>query len=111
MDNNFWNITKALIKERGLTQKEFAESLNISLNTFQGWISKEVLPDVLIAKKIAVKLECSLDYLTGDVEGVKLSSEDAEILKIYHSVPDMYKNVVKSTLNNLAQQFKDFNPS
>ena len=63
----FWSNVKPLIKTCGLTQSKLAETCNIPFGTFQGWIAKSVLPDVVSAFKIAKALNTSVEYLvTGE---------------------------------------------
>lgn len=59
----FWNNVKPLIKQRNKTQESLAAELNIPFGTFQGWIAKSILPDVISAYKIARALGVSVEYL------------------------------------------------
>lgn len=82
----FWNNVKPLIKQRNKTQESLAAELNIPFGTFQGWIAKSILPDVVSAYKIARALGVSVEYLvTGkEADGKK------QLLKEMQSVIDRF---------------------
>jgi DNA-binding transcriptional regulator YiaG len=47
MDNReFWDRAKPLIKATNMTQKQFADYLGISFNTFRNWIQYKRIPDL-----------------------------------------------------------------
>lgn len=77
---NFWNNVKPLIKSNGLTQLKLSELCNIPFGTFQGWIAKSVLPDVISAYKIATELNTTVEFLVTGKE------------------PELNKNIVLSYL-------------
>lgn len=103
MENNFWDRVKALIKEKGLTQAQFAEQNGYAVNTFVGWISKNRSPDLDIAVNIAKQLGTTVEYLvTGEIAG--LSQEDIELLKDFHSASEVFQQ----SILNLLQQVKEY---
>lgn len=59
----FWNNVKPLIKANKTTQAKLAEVCQIPFGTLQGWIAKDVLPDVISAYKISSILNTSVEYL------------------------------------------------
>ena len=59
----FWNRVKKLLKDHKMTQKEFAEYINIPLSTFQGMIHYERLPVLDLALNIAKVLGVTVEYL------------------------------------------------
>lgn len=59
----FWGNVKPLIKKNNKTQEILASELEIPFGTFQGWIAKSILPDVVSAYKIARALGVSVEYL------------------------------------------------
>ena len=67
-NNTFWGRVKPLIKAHKMTQKQFAEHIGISVNTFSGWIRYERIPDTGTAYDIAVVLGVTLNYLLGGRE-------------------------------------------
>jgi len=69
MDNNaFWGRVKPLIKAHKMTQKQFAEHIGISADTFSGWIRYKRIPDTGTAYDMAVVLGVTLNYLLGGRE-------------------------------------------
>ena len=59
----FWKRVKTIIKERNTTEKQTAETLNIPLGTWRGWVTKSIIPSASHCIKIAKHLNVSLDYL------------------------------------------------
>lgn len=65
--NIFLERLKDEISYQGLTQKELAERTEISVNTIRGWFSKDLVPDVFNAVKVAKALNTTVEYLvTGE---------------------------------------------
>lgn len=52
-------------KEKGMTQEELAEGLNVARQTVSKWETGETVPDVESLKKLAVLLEFSIDEALG----------------------------------------------
>ena len=85
--NIFLERLKDEISYQGLTQKELAERTEISVNTIRGWFSKDLVPDVFNAFKIAKALNKSVEYLiTGkdenqaEIELKELKAKLAELI-------------------------------
>lgn len=69
--NIFLERLKDEISYQGLTQKELAERTEISVNTIRGWFSKDLVPDVFNAVKVAKALNTTVEYLvTGEEENI-----------------------------------------
>ena len=66
--NTFWGRAKPLIKAHKMTQKQFAEYMGISINTLEGWIKYDRVPETTMAYSIAVTLGVTLNYLLGGKE-------------------------------------------
>lgn len=60
---SFGKNLKKMRKERGLTQKELANSVGIKRSTVAGYESKDQEPSYEVLKKISKVLKCSIDYL------------------------------------------------
>jgi len=92
----FWIRVKACIKERGLTQKEFATSCRFAHGTFRNWISRNVSLPLLYANRISKRLGVSLDYLINGTEkksALKTNKEMLLMLKDIHEQLDGKKNI------------------
>lgn len=61
--NIFLEHLKDELTYQGLSQKELSEKTGISVNTIRGWFSKDLVPDVFNAFKIAKALNKSVEYL------------------------------------------------
>ena len=59
----FWKRVKFLLKEKGTTQVMAAKICGRSLNTFRGWMSKDIIPPLDNAFELAQYLGVSLEYL------------------------------------------------
>jgi transcriptional regulator with XRE-family HTH domain len=60
---DFWNNVKYYSKERGMSQKELAERLDINPRTFDNWIYRDIHPSFIVLVKIAEILNVSVDTL------------------------------------------------
>ena len=59
----FWKNLKDELEYNMMTQKQLADSIKVSYNTFQSWITKDRLPNAEQAVKIAMALNTSVEYL------------------------------------------------
>ena len=66
--DSFWGRVKPLIKAHKMTHKQFADYMGISMNTFNGWIRYNRIPDTGTAYDMAVVLGVTLNYLLGGKE-------------------------------------------
>lgn len=89
--NIFLERLKDELSYKGFTQKELAEKTGISVNTIRGWFSKDLVPDVFNAVKIAQALGTTVEYL---VTGKQLSFDKDEFEK------NLKKELMK-TLSNV----------
>ncbi len=60
-NENFYKLRK----QKGLTQEELAEKLQVSRQSISKWENGEVIPDIIKVGKIAEILEVSIDSLCG----------------------------------------------
>lgn len=56
---------KMLIKEKGLSVKQFADKVGIADSTISDWIHKKRIPLIIQIPKIAFFFDVSIDYLLG----------------------------------------------
>lgn len=66
------NIIFEKRKEKGLSQEQLANELNIARQTISKWETGETLPDVENLRKLAILLEFSID----EVLGIEVEKED-----------------------------------
>lgn len=56
---------RALRRERGMTQEQLAEAMNVSAAAVSKWENGQSVPDILVLTKLADYFEVSLDALVG----------------------------------------------
>jgi transcriptional regulator with XRE-family HTH domain len=87
----FWDNVEPLREAGNLTQKELSNIIKVPFRTFQGWLSKGILPDVEQAARIAAALGTTVEYL---VTGKDPARPDiAKALKHLEAVQDFLKNL------------------
>ena len=77
--NIFLERLKDELSYQGLTQKELSERTDISINTIRGWFSKDLVPDVFNAVKVAKALNTSVEYLVTGIDDNKATKELTEL--------------------------------
>ena len=65
------NRLKELREKNGITQKAFANSCNIATSTYNQYETGKRQPDLETLKKLAEKLQVTVDYLLGGEEKEK----------------------------------------
>jgi transcriptional regulator with XRE-family HTH domain len=71
----FWDNVEPLRKAKNLTQEELSNNIKVPFRTFQGWLSKGILPDVEQAARIAQALNTSVEYLVSGEDPGKPDTE------------------------------------
>lgn len=74
VSNRFGTILKDFRKQKGLTEKSFAEQLNITEQTYIGIENGFLSPSINLLKKISSICGYDLDYLTGASDTTAVSS-------------------------------------
>jgi transcriptional regulator with XRE-family HTH domain len=77
--NSFWERTIRLIKAHKMTREQFTAYIGVPLRTFEGWIHKNLFPDVQTAADMATALGVSLDYL---VRGTNRKITDKRLIEL-----------------------------
>lgn len=70
-----------LRKERGLTQKDLAERLDVSVDSVRRWEQEKRSPDVGMLNKIARALETTVSYISGETEDATPKPDEIRALK------------------------------
>lgn len=93
----FWENVDKRLKSLNLTHKDFAEAMEISYRTLQGWINKDRYPDVIQAYMMANCLECSVEFLiNGTSNTVNLAPAENQLVEKFRKLD---KNQQESILN------------
>ena len=92
----FWKNVKSELEYKTMTQRQLADSIKVSYNTIQSWITKDRLPDAEQAVKIAHALQTSVEYLVTGTHSKESLSENrhiiSEIKQKINTVIDGYLN-------------------
>lgn len=84
--NIFLERLKDELSYQSLTQKELAEKTGISVNTIRGWFSKDLVPDVFNAVKVAQALDITVEYL---VTGINENQAEKELTELKAKLADL----------------------
>ncbi|MCL2093509.1 MAG: helix-turn-helix domain-containing protein [Treponema sp.] len=75
----FWARARPLIHAQNMSLKDYANYLNIRVNTLYSWIKHKRVPEVTMAYDIAVTLGVTLDYLLGGNETTIVKAREKEL--------------------------------
>lgn len=105
LGTNFWKNTKILLKVNHMTQTELANFLNVGQRTFQDWVYSKRTPDIDASKRIADRLNTTIDFLiTGKEFGNQSFSK--ELIEFVGICKNLEPNYLSMMLN-LAQQLEN----
>ena len=91
MDNEkFGNFIKDLRKEKGLTQKELGEKLNITDKAISKWERGLSFPDITMLNSLASFFEIDVSELLNGEKGIK---EDIDVEALIQETIKNYKNI------------------
>lgn len=82
----FYDTLRNLIDERGLTQKQLAQDLEIPVSTLGGYVQGTSEPDFETLKLFANYFNVSADYLLSLKIGNTQSRLENELLRIFRSL-------------------------
>ena len=82
----FCEVLRALIEERGITQKKLAGDLCIAVSTMGGYVQGTSEPDFDTLKRIAAYFGVSSDYLLGIHTGKSNSHAEDSLLQAFRSM-------------------------
>ena len=80
----FWNRVKIRIKEKAVTQAEAARVCGLPFSKFRNWMSRNMIPPLNYAHRLARYLGVSLEYLIcgqGTDQASKINEEVLGLLK------------------------------
>lgn len=89
----FGDILRELLEENDLSQKEFAEALNISASAVGNYVRNNREPDFDTLKKIAAYFHVSIDFLLNYHENQDSDYRDDKILQIFRCLTDDQKDL------------------
>ena len=92
----FGEILRELLEDNDITQKQLANDLNIGVTTIRNYVRGFREPDFEVVKLIATYFNVSTDYLLDFRSGATSEHGEDELLRIYRTLPDAYKNLLLS---------------
>ncbi len=109
--NNLGMKIKELRQEKGLTQKQLAHELNISIPTLSHWECNYQEPSFKDLKELAKYFKVSTDYLL-DVDtdnyfkerNSHLTSEENKLIEKYRKLEIADKNLINQTILSLISK-------
>ena len=95
-----------LRKDAGLTQRQFAQQLHVSLNTVSGWERDLADPDdetkILLAQRFGV----SVDYLMGLSDRPKVTPRQKAALFYVTDLPPAAERELEEFLQQLKRKYR-----
>ncbi|RGS77604.1 helix-turn-helix domain-containing protein [Ruminococcus bromii] len=89
---------RLLIDEFDITQKQFANDLNIAPSTIGGYVQGVSEPDFETLKRIALYFNVSADYLLGIQENKTNSLAEVELLRVFRSMENKTNSLAEVEL-------------
>jgi transcriptional regulator with XRE-family HTH domain len=99
-----------LLDEREISQKQFAENLDITYSTFNGYVNNKRECDFQTLKRIATYLDTSIDYLLGLTNHPQITHKgqlthaEAELVVIYRQLSAEYQKLLLEQSKLLLKQ-------
>lgn len=93
---------RTLIEEKGITQKELADSLNISTPTLSGYLKNRRKPDAETLIYLASYFNTTTDYIYGMTSSKEppispYNAEECRLIHIYRTIPEDKKSLFMET--------------
>lgn len=89
---------KEIRKQKGMTQKDLAETIGVSVSTIKKWEQDIVDPNTSAMIAVAVAFNCSLDYLFGNDAAPDLvmvaDGDIKKIVAIVESLPESHRQAL-----------------
>ena len=99
---------KQLRLEKNLSQKKLAESLGISQQLINNYENGHHEPGIALLKKTALFFAVTIDYLVGlgNERQPSLKSGEAELIKLYRTLPDKVQQNAFNLLKSISEMPK-----
>lgn len=111
---NFSERIKNLRLERGLTQEELSNKLDLPASTIRRYeTSVTSLPKNERLKLIADFFDCSIDFLLGRTENrhdnssdedIHLSSEEKEVIEVFRALPEEDQKYIRGLMERIQKK-------
>lgn len=93
----FGERLRDVIERKEFTQTKLAETLNITLSTFNGYVNDYRLPNLLLIVRMAEILGVTTDYLLGcesTPENIPLSNDERGLLSNLRSLDKEQQEII-----------------
>lgn len=100
---NLGDRIKYLLDVKNIKQKDFAETLNISPSTMNGYIKNNREPDYEMLKKIAENLSVSTDYLLG-LSPAENKENEKNLIQKFSFLDNNQKEILESVIEIMLKQ-------
>lgn len=94
----FFETLEALMNERKITQKQFADEIGIGKNTQAYWRKQSILPRQYVLDKIASYFGVTADYLLGQDDSAPEATEETRVMLAYSKASDEVKRAIRILL-------------
>lgn len=97
-----------LIKERGMTQVEFAKRINIEKSTLNNYLKGRREPELDLICRMCDELGVSVDYLLGRsaIPSPELTDEEWQLLAAYRKASLKDRRIVEAALDEYMEAEK-----
>lgn len=102
----FGDRLREILEQKEIQQKIFAQKLNISSSSLNGYITNRRLPNILLVRDIARELGVSIDYLLDyqpSPDSAAASPAETALLKSLRSLPEEKRELVYSLVKMLSE--------
>ncbi len=92
---------KELRTEKGFTQRELANKLNLSANVVCEWEKGRCEPSIDTLKKLASIFDCSIDFLVNNSDSpqsIILSETERELILDYRALTPALQKMLRATI-------------
>lgn len=97
-----------ILNEKEISQKDFAELLNIAPTTLNGYIKNKREPDFALVKRIAFSLNVSIDYLLDyNNDGYNLDIYELSLIDKVRKMDSKERGVIYDLVNVIDKKRKE----
>ena len=97
------SFLKELRKEKGITQEELAEQLNVSGRTVSRWETGNNMPDISILIELAELYDVSIpEIVNGERKNESMNEEVKEVAQSLSDYADLEKENILKQIRNLS---------
>ncbi len=102
----FGDRLKEILEQREIRQKDFAQKVNISSSSLNGYVTNRRLPNILLVRDFASALGVSVDYLLDyqpSNDSLTVSPEETALIKSLRELPKEKRELVCSLVKMLSE--------